>query len=345
MIDDDFYKMNVETKENDQSRKLEKIDLLRVKLKKAREEAYIDNCNKEAKLKKDKAEANKLRRSDRKQNVENNTNNRKRRASEITNKSVTGPICKKKCRSEPATKSVKKSVDRDIPKQQSVAETRNTGNKSMRENTCKRQPATKTDSTRNKSVTRITQKKKTNVTASMLEKAEAAKRHNANERKKKQRLKISKDPELQKSYREKERNTYKKRKEEGRIKSITQMNKRQQGKQPKKWRMNSLKYLKIRKESMESQVVIDDAVDTSASASEQLTLNVSMQRSIGYKKARAYRVSLNRKCSRLEQELKKAKALHEKWKKKYNRVVLPGKGSPSPRKVVERVLRQGKNAI
>src|SRR5277367_3668663 len=73
---------------------------------------------------------------------------------------------------------------------------------------------------------------------------------------------------------------------------------------------------------------------------------VCHQKKSGQKKARANRTQINNKCNRLSQQLKSSQRLVEKWKKRHNRLLLQReKGSPSPRKVVRRLLTQEKTKI
>lgn len=61
--------------------------------------------------------------------------------------------------------------------------------------------------------------------------------------KKRKYLEIKNDPELLAIEQEKRRNKYKKRKEEGKIKSIKERTPRAQREQRKKWKENSKKYV------------------------------------------------------------------------------------------------------
>lgn len=137
------------------------------------------------------------------------------------------------------------------------------------------------------------------------EDAIADKRRKATERKRKQRQRIAMDPEAQQIYRAKERALYKKRKEEGKVKSIHDLNKVKQARKRKMWRFNSKRYYERKLQAKQKQ----QADETSNTLCNEI---MSHQQESGKKRAKANRRKLYNKCSRLARKLQQSKVLVER---------------------------------
>ena len=125
-----------------------------------------------------------------------------------------------------------------------------------------------------------------------------------------------------------ERNRYIKRKADGKIKPVAERSEREQRHQRKLWRANSKRSYK------------------KAAAVQQLESSTCHQAASGKKRAKANSAKLKRKCDRLQNELQTAKKLAEKWKKRYSRLQCnPAAGSPSPKTIVQRVVRSGNKVV
>jgi len=171
------------------------------------------------------------------------------------------------------------------------------------------------------------------------EAAVADRRRKACERKRKQRQRIAMDPEAQKIYRAKEQDVYRKRKEDGKVKSVHDLNKAKQARQRRMWRLNSKRYYERKQQASQKQQAGDEIAITNHNK------GVSHQRESGKKRARENRTKLYNRCSRLACKLQQSQALVDRWKKRYERLQSKTKGSPSPNKVVRDVMKRGKKDV
>lgn len=142
---------------------------------------------------------------------------------------------------------------------------------------------------------------------------------------------ILSDDVKREQYREKERLRYKKRKEEGTLKPISERSRRDQKKQRQLWKANSNHHY-LKKKGKVDPPMLDTDTPT-------------RQKQTRRKIAVANKAKLYRLTNRLRIELKKSTALLDKYKKRFNRTRQSVRGSPSPRKVVKNIIRSGKNAV
>ena len=132
-----------------------------------------------------------------------------------------------------------------------------------------------------------------------------------------------------------ERNRYIKRKADGKIQPVAERSEREQRHQCKLWRANSKRSYKKRL-----------AIAREAAAVQQLESSTCHQAASGKKRAKVNSAKLKRKCDSLQNELQTAKKLAEKWKKHYSRLESnPAAGSPSPKTVVQHVVRSGNKVV
>ena len=138
-------------------------------------------------------------------------------------------------------------------------------------------------------------------------------------------------------FRAKERDAYRKRRAEGKLKSISDMKKRAQDRQRKMWRRNSKNYYERKKHQ--------DIEDTQKGESHQK--GECHQKDSGRKRMKLHRARLYARCDSLRQKCMQSDALADKWKRRYYRLLRlgKGKGSPSPKKVVEAVVKSGPKTV
>ena len=132
---------------------------------------------------------------------------------------------------------------------------------------------------------------------------------------------------------------YKKRKAEGKVKSIHDQNKKKQARQHNMWRINSKRYYERKRQAERKQQTDDESTNTKAS---KLT---SHQSESDKKRARVNRLKLSSECSRLARKVRQSQLLAERWKKKYQRLRNVPKSSPSPRKIVKDVIKRGEREV
>jgi len=144
--------------------------------------------------------------------------------------------------------------------------------------------------------------------------------------------------EKHRKFRAKERAVYKKRKAEGKVKSIHDQNKKKQARQHNMWRINSKRYYERKRQAERKQQTDDESTNTKAS---KLT---SHQSESDKKRARVNRLKLSSECSRLARKVRQSQLLAERWKKKYQRLRNVPKSSPSPRKIVKDVIKRGERS-
>ena len=193
----------------------------------------------------------------------------------------------------------------------------------------------------------LRQRKKLKLTeADRIEEVIFDKRRKAVERKRRQRMRIKLDPDLDKLHRKKRRSEYKKRKDEGILKSVSQMSKHEQAKQPAKWRLNSKRLFDKKRLANCAHDLNDNVVNTEVpTGDERMKSILCKQTEIRKKKARANRQKLERKCLKLTNEFQRSNILLKRWKKRYERAQKVDKGSPTPKKLVRNVLKCGKEEI
>jgi len=145
------------------------------------------------------------------------------------------------------------------------------------------------------------------------EKALAVKRNKSNEINRRQRQRIVMDPDKHEMFKAKERDAYRKRKVSGKLKGISDMNRRAQAKQRRKWRANSKKYFE-RKRQRNIEAIQE---------SQQIN---SQQKETGRKRAKLSRERSRDKCMSLTQKCLKSEALAVIWKRRYYRACHLAKG-------------------
>jgi hypothetical protein len=171
----------------------------------------------------------------------------------------------------------------------------------------------------------------------------AEKRQKDNERKRSERQKLKENPEEYEKARAKESERYKRRKKEGKLKSIAEKSKRQQRQQRKNWRINAQTY-RAKKKCIAEEEQPQDL----PSCSYSLGLNNLVTSSIEKKEAGRKRVlnrrnAANRKIRILENALDAEKKKSAKYKKRYQR--LQETKCLSPRKKVKHIMLKGPKSI
>ncbi|CAH0551250.1 unnamed protein product [Brassicogethes aeneus] len=182
-----------------------------------------------------------------------------------------------------------------------------------------------------------------NMTQAMID----AQRQKWKEKKRKYRERVAADLERSEKAKSYERERNKKRKEKGQLKNIGDMENREKNKQRKKWREASNRYYQKKKLSGRTEKFINDNTPPSSPLSLEENINYRIVE-ISSRRQQAGRRRQKQNTERKRQEvlaLKKKLYLTnmkmEKWKRKYHRVVNTRKTSPSSRKEVDNLIKQG----
>lgn len=174
------------------------------------------------------------------------------------------------------------------------------------------------------------------------------------EKKRRQRAKIYSNPVSHEKFRQQQIKNNNVRKKKGLIKPISELSKRQQAAQRKKWRESQDRYYKkIKQLSLESEEKSDGADGTSRSP---ITSRPRSNKSIGIKIARKNRDLMKRKLKdakkeneQLRKEKQKYKRDSDKYRKRYVREKALNSQletqSPSPNKKVSLTLQKGSDEV
>lgn len=190
-------------------------------------------------------------------------------------------------------------------------------------------------------------------------KLEAERKKKDAERKRLKRLEIKNDPEKKAIEKEKERQRYQRRKEDGKLKSIKDMNRRDQKVQRQKWVNARRKYVSKQKLNAETDHFLQDNSPplSPEGGTEQRERNIEEtpnQPSTSSHQKRSGRKRRQRNTMRTFNALVKERKLRaretqlkEKYKKKYYRLKQQKEliGSPSPNKIVEKTLAKGEKEV
>lgn len=174
-----------------------------------------------------------------------------------------------------------------------------------------------------KEVKKNTKKSKTKMRNSDAE--NERKRMLARERKRKQRAKIREDPEAYERKKIKDRERYYKNKEQGKVKPIAELSKREQRRKRKMWRKNNRNYYYKKKLENEKD-------------SEKVT---SIKVQLGRKKVLTTRSRTRRSLIKEQNERLRQEKLANKWKLRYFRLKKKKKNTEPPTKRVEEIMQRG----
>lgn len=145
-----------------------------------------------------------------------------------------------------------------------------------------------------------------------------------------------------------ERERYYRRKQEGKIKSITEMTEREKRNVRKQWKIRSKNYYEAKKRAINFEKMLADGTPPSTPPPITEENNMQQQRNIsntpqvsgrisaGKKRRRRNRDQLKATISELEKKLRKEKASKEKYKKRLQRME---NNKDTPRKKVKNLLR------
>lgn len=174
------------------------------------------------------------------------------------------------------------------------------------------------------------------------------------DKKRKQRAKIYSDPVLHKKFQQQQIKNNNARKKKGLIKPISELTKRQQAAQRKKWRESQSKHYKKMKKLQDEQ---EETIDPTGGISRSPGTTCSRSNKIlGIKIARKNRELMKLKLKNLEKENEKLRNEAKKYKRdsdKYRKrcarqkvsVSQPEKSSPSPNAKVSLTLQKGPDEV
>lgn len=135
-----------------------------------------------------------------------------------------------------------------------------------------------------------------------------------------------------------DRNRYKRKKEEGKIKLIGEMSRRDQRRIRGEWKKRSEKYRSRKKCIAEARVFVDSNTPPSTPESEIVQPGPSRQQDSGKRRARKNREIKNKIIKELEEKLEKANLKVNKYKKRLSRLSQSQK-QETPRKKVAKIIK------
>lgn len=167
-----------------------------------------------------------------------------------------------------------------------------------------------------------------------------AKRKMERDRKRKYREKIKGDLVKSEKIKEYDRDRKRKNKEDGKTKTINDMGEREKRAQRKKWRIATKKYRQNLKHNnvltLDTPPGSPEPARTDPPTSSESKRNLSAKKKVRNRRERDKRVVLKTQRA-LDKALKKA----DKWRKRYKRLKEEKNATPSPKKVVEKILKSG----